>query len=554
MSRRPLARGGREHSRSSVCAVASAWWIGLSAVLGAQTSGAPQAPAPPTISVTVTVVGTTPLPGEALPLPEIPAPVQVATGQQIQNSGALDLSDFLNRQAGGVHVNENQGNPFQPDVNYRGYTASPLLGTPQGLSVYMDGVRLNQPFGEVVSWDLIPRAAIASTVLMPGSNPLFGLNTLGGALSIQTKDGRQRAGNQRRGDCSAAACAGQSRSSTAAAMASGIQLVRARQPVRRGRLARRFALDRAAVLRQARMAARRAPDLGIGVVRRQLADRQRRSRISGCSITTTRASTPSRTTPTTARRSSTLRPATISAPRLTVHRQRLLSANSHQHLQRRHQRGLARSVHLSARRRRACRAGRRGLHRIPGQRRRRRQHAVSVSALHRQRAAPGRTGGEVQRPAESRPQTRSTTAAGRARSRASVRWRGSGNQLTVGGGFDRSGVAFLQSTELGYLNPDRSITGVGAFGDGVTGGDVDGEPFDTRVDLDGRRADVERLRDRHDALGERVHVTLSGRYNRTTVHNRDRSTPAAAPARSTATTSSAGSTRPPASPFSPRPR
>ena len=82
-----------------------------------------------------------------------------------------------------------QGNPFQPDVNYRGYTASPLLGTPQGLSVYMDGVRLNQPFGDIVSWDLIPRTAIASTTLMPGSNPLFGLNTLGGALSIQTKSG-----------------------------------------------------------------------------------------------------------------------------------------------------------------------------------------------------------------------------------------------------------------------------------------------------------------------------------------------------------------------------
>ena len=88
-----------------------------------------------------------------------------------------------------------QGNPFQPDVNYRGYTASPLLGTPQGLSVYMDGVRLNQPFGDVVSWDLIPRLAIASMTLMPGSNPLFGLNTLGGALSIQTKDGTSNPGH-----------------------------------------------------------------------------------------------------------------------------------------------------------------------------------------------------------------------------------------------------------------------------------------------------------------------------------------------------------------------
>ena len=93
-----------------------------------------------------------------------------------------------------MFVNETQGNPFQPDLNYRGYTASPLLGTPQGLSIYMDGVRLNQPFGDVVSWDLIPRMAIGSTTLMPGSNPLFGLNTLGGALSIQTKDGRSNPG------------------------------------------------------------------------------------------------------------------------------------------------------------------------------------------------------------------------------------------------------------------------------------------------------------------------------------------------------------------------
>ena len=115
--------------------------------------------------------------------------MQTATEAQIAESGALDLSDFLNRRLNGVYVNEVQGNPFQPDLNYRGYTASPLLGTPQGLSVYMDGVRLNQPFGDVVSWDLIPRVAIAEMTLVPGSNPLYGLNTLGGAVSIQTKDG-----------------------------------------------------------------------------------------------------------------------------------------------------------------------------------------------------------------------------------------------------------------------------------------------------------------------------------------------------------------------------
>ena len=161
---------------------------------GATAQSAPaQAPdTPPAFKVEV--IETTPLPGLDLRLDQVPAPVQTALAADIEASGALDLSDFLNRRFTGVFVNEMQSNPFQPDVNYRGYTASPLLGTPQGLSVYMDGVRLNQPFGDVVSWDLIPRMAIGSTTLMPGSNPLFGLNTLGGALSIQTKDGRANPG------------------------------------------------------------------------------------------------------------------------------------------------------------------------------------------------------------------------------------------------------------------------------------------------------------------------------------------------------------------------
>ena len=142
----------------------------------------------------VEVVAATPLAGIDLERNEIAAPVQTAGAVDIENSGALDLSDFLNRRLNGVHVNEVQSNPFQPDVNYRGYTASPLLGTPQGLSVYLDGVRLNQPFGDVVSWDLIARSAISEVTLMPGSNPLFGLNTLGGALSIATKDGLRNGG------------------------------------------------------------------------------------------------------------------------------------------------------------------------------------------------------------------------------------------------------------------------------------------------------------------------------------------------------------------------
>ena len=145
------------------------------------------------------VVAATPLPGANLDAGEMAAPVQTATAERIDASKAVDVSSFLQRFFAGVHVNDMQGNPFQPDINYRGFTASPVLGTAQGLSVYLDGVRLNQPFGDVVSWDVIPRAAIASMALMPGSNPLFGLNTLGGALAIQTKDGLTHPGTSVQG-------------------------------------------------------------------------------------------------------------------------------------------------------------------------------------------------------------------------------------------------------------------------------------------------------------------------------------------------------------------
>jgi outer membrane receptor protein involved in Fe transport len=101
------------------------------------------------------------------------------------------------------------------------------------------------------------------------------------------------------------------------------------------------------------------------------------------------------------------------------------------------------------------------------------------------------------------------------------------NQLTVGGGFDHSSVHFLQSTELGYVLPDRSIKGTGAFGDGVTGGDVDGEPFDTRVDLDGRIKTGSFYATDQVSLARGVSLTVSGRYNRTTIANKDQIRPIA---------------------------
>ena len=78
-------------------------------------------------------------------------------------------------------------------------TASPprrCSARPEGLSVYVDGVRVNESFGDTVNWDLIPESAISTVTLMSGSNPVFGLNTLGGALSIQTKSGHDNPGTE----------------------------------------------------------------------------------------------------------------------------------------------------------------------------------------------------------------------------------------------------------------------------------------------------------------------------------------------------------------------
>ncbi|HEY6923298.1 MAG TPA: TonB-dependent receptor [Steroidobacteraceae bacterium] len=143
---------------------------------------------------TVTVVGTTPLPGLGTPLQDVPANVQVITGADMAHQGQTNTTDFLEQNPNGIATNAAQGNPFQPDINFRGFSASPLLGTPQGVSIFQDGVRVNEPFGDVVNWDLIPQSAIASIQLIPGSNPAFGLNTLGGAVALYTKSGTEYPG------------------------------------------------------------------------------------------------------------------------------------------------------------------------------------------------------------------------------------------------------------------------------------------------------------------------------------------------------------------------
>jgi iron complex outermembrane recepter protein len=144
---------------------------------------------PPVVLPGITVIGATPLPALGIPVEKYPGNVQ-SLHEDVAGRGALDLSDMLFRRLGSVNINSSQGNPWQNDVTYRGFLASPLTGSAIGLSVYLDGMRFNDGFGDTMSWDLIPKLAISGIDVIPGSNPIFGLNTLGGALAIRTKNGR----------------------------------------------------------------------------------------------------------------------------------------------------------------------------------------------------------------------------------------------------------------------------------------------------------------------------------------------------------------------------
>ena len=144
----------------------------------------------------IVVVGTTPVSGVGINADLLPSQVQRVSAEDLEQSQAQSLAEHLRYNLGSVTINEAVNNAYQPDVQYRGFTASPLLGLPQGMSLYLNGVRFNEPFGDTVNWDLLPTDAIASMDLFSGSNPVFGQNTLGGALAVKLKDGFSHKGNE----------------------------------------------------------------------------------------------------------------------------------------------------------------------------------------------------------------------------------------------------------------------------------------------------------------------------------------------------------------------
>jgi len=475
--------------------------------------------------VKVDVISTTPLPGLDLPLTEIPAPAQGAHAEDIEKSGALDLSDFLNRQLTNVHINEIQSNPFQPDVNYRGYTASPLLGTPQGISVYMDGVRLNQPFGDVVSWDLIPRIAISSTTLMPGSNPLFGLNTLGGALSLETKTGLTQSGGS-----AEASYGSHARRALefeyGRSYASGWHWYAA---------ANRFAengwrADSHTDIRQVfgefgRQKAVKSFRLSGSFANNSLngnaLQEQRMLAQDYESIYTRPDNTHNRAWFLNLEGRRTVSPRFLLTGNIYYRdlRAKTLNADINEASldQNIYQPNAAEQAALAA-------AGYTGFP-TSG------ESAANTAFPYWRCIANVLLNDE---PAEkcnglinrSQLNQHNFGLSGQATLFGSVR--GNRNQFTAGGAYDYSSLDFLQSTQLGYLNPDRSLTPQNAFADGVTGGTVDGEPFDQRVDLRGRPQTWSLYATDALSVGS-WHFTASARFNRTLIRNLDQVNPGGGP-------------------------
>ncbi len=412
----------------------------------------------------VTVIANTPLPGIGQPLNELAAPVQTATSRDIQASGASDLADFMNRRLGSVHVNEMQGNPYQLDVNYRGYTASPLLGTPQGLSVYMDGVRMNQPFGDVVSWDLIPRSAISSMTLMPGSNPLFGLNTLGGALSLQTKDGRSNPGTvltttlgshaRRSLELEHGGFNDQGLSWFLTTNQSRDQGWRNNSASDVRQLFSKIGWQDAQTDLKLTWAYADNQLNGNGLQEQSMLARDWRSVYTKPDITQNK--------------STLLNLAASHA----IHDGLLFSGNVYY---------------------------------------RQIQSASYNGDINE--AALDQSASEVQNALINRTRTTQKNHGLSGQLTWLGDWAGMGHQLVAGAGYDASRVNFLQSTQMGYLNADRSVTGINAFADSA--------PFDNRVDLGGRMQTGSFYVSDTVSLKENLHLTLSGRYNKTLIDNQD---------------------------------
>src|SRR6266852_9215624 len=173
-----------------LCSVAGALAVVLASPVGAQQP----APGPegskdePTRLPEVRVTAPARLPGTPLPLSSVPATVDIVPGDRLRATGAVTLQEALTRLPG-VTLNDQQGNSWQMDLSFRGFRSTSVTGESQGLSVFVDGVRINEPTVEEVNFDLLPLDDIERLEVIRGPAAVFGRNTLGGVINIITRRG-----------------------------------------------------------------------------------------------------------------------------------------------------------------------------------------------------------------------------------------------------------------------------------------------------------------------------------------------------------------------------
>lgn len=137
-----------------------------------------------------TLVKMSPVAGSEIPLDKVPSAVSTVSQADIQRAGTRQLPTVLAQKVPGIILTDTTGGGLRPDVQYRGFDASPVGGRSQAIAVYLNGIRINEAFGDTVNFDAIPAIAISDMAVVSG-NPVFGLNAIGGAISIGLKDGFQ---------------------------------------------------------------------------------------------------------------------------------------------------------------------------------------------------------------------------------------------------------------------------------------------------------------------------------------------------------------------------
>ncbi|MDH3443426.1 MAG: TonB-dependent receptor [Deltaproteobacteria bacterium] len=140
---------------------------------------------PPEVTLPPVVVTATRLQDVQEPVTNVPGKVIVVTAEEFQKLGAKTIQDVLQYQTG-IVLYDPVGNEFQQTIDLRGFNGQPVTAT----SVFVDGVRINEPDFNTINFDLIPVEDIDRIEILPGTATVFGRNALGGAINITTKRGR----------------------------------------------------------------------------------------------------------------------------------------------------------------------------------------------------------------------------------------------------------------------------------------------------------------------------------------------------------------------------